>query len=196
MDIQQWCAKQDVRDYLKSPFNFNGKTLASNGHVLIAVPERAGLPSIYEGLKKGVTKLLQIDGWEFSALDYQLELPEKVECEACKGHKKITVNECKECNGEAVVCFENDFSDYTCDCASCDGHGGATIYGQGDECEGCYGEGKQFIKWSRLKVCGVDINPNYYQLLRGIENLEVCSDGIKTLYFKASDVQGCVLGMK
>ncbi len=52
MNIQKWCAKLDSREYLAVPFNFDGRTFACDGHVLISIPEESGHPDIKESLIK------------------------------------------------------------------------------------------------------------------------------------------------
>jgi hypothetical protein len=73
ININEWCGKNDVRDYLNQPFNLSGKTVATNGHVLIAVDQRQE----YKPLEKELDaeKFIAVSG-EYIDLDGSIACPE------------------------------------------------------------------------------------------------------------------------
>jgi DnaJ-class molecular chaperone len=193
MDISKWCAKQDCRVYLNTPFNFEGRTFAGNGHAMLSVQEEAGHPDIDESLKKVMTSFLDTDSLLFIPLPANLNLPEATRCEKCRGTAKITVTQCKECVGEGVISFENDHNSYECNCKTCDGAGDETAIGVGSDCYECIGYGTSYERFSTIDIHGVTIETRYARLLSSIPNLEISGDDNK-LYFRSLDVRGAVLG--
>ena len=134
-------------------------------------------------------------GWELTSLELVLKLmsfdiKDAVDIEAvkqdcthcaiskkCKGSKK-----CKECDGEGIVRFGNDFNEYECDCESCHGRGGK-------ECGYCHGEKYFYI------VSGIKIQAKFFRL---IENCKIIADKKEdTLYFFAGENErGLIMGIR
>lgn len=195
MDMIKWCAKNDSREYLKTPFNFNGRTFACNGNAVISIPEKASYPDIEDSLKKAMSKFLDTDGLTFSRLPSDFILPEAKYCEACRGTGRLTLTECKECEGEGNVSFDNEHNSYECECKTCDGHGKEKATGVGDDCYECLGYGNGYERWASIGIIGVTIALKYARLLSSINNIEV-SNHDESLYFRSGDIQGVILGVR
>lgn len=58
MDINKFIDPNDVRDYLRKPFNLNDRTIATNGWMLISSPIIKGLEDCPEKLVKNITEIL------------------------------------------------------------------------------------------------------------------------------------------
>jgi hypothetical protein len=194
MDISKWCAKQDSRDYLKIPFNFEGRTFACNGHAMISIPGEKEHPDIEDGLKKAMISFLDTDSLMFAPLRLNLNLPMPARCDTCKGTAKITMTQCEECVGEGVVSFDNDHNSYECNCQTCDGAGDETAIGVGNDCYECLGYGTSYEKFATIDIHGVTIDTKYGRLLSSIPNVEM-SGNENILYFRSPDVRGVVLGL-
>ncbi len=192
MDLQKWCGQGDVRYYLNQPFNFEGRTIATNGHLMIAIPKVGKYEEIYDGLIGKISELLKPNNFTFSAFDYDLKMPEKTACTFCKGTTKVTIENCQECDGDGEVEAETDFNTYVCDCKSCDGDGHTSIAGKGLDCHQC-DAGSVYDDSASVKVCGVNINPNYYKLLSTIDGLAVHGSGY-LLHFQAGETKGVIMG--
>lgn len=193
MDIKKWCAKNDSREYLANPFNFNGRTFACNGHAVISIPEKAAYADIEDSLKKAMADFLDTEGFIFSPSAFIL--PEAKCCETCRGTAKLTLTQCEECEGKGNVSFDNDHNSYECECKTCDGHGEEKALGVGDDCNECLGFGSGYERFASIEINGVKIDLKYARLLSSIENVEV-SNHDERLYFRSGDMQGVILGMK
>ena len=192
-NINQWCAHQDPREYLSTPFNFNEYTMACNGNAIVAVPQVDGHPDIKDSLKENIENLLNTNGLEFEKLPADITLPELTRCKKCKGSTRISIEKCKECEGEGEVSFENDHNSYECHCKGCDGDGELVHAGSGDFCDNCLGYGDTYDRSAYIEICNVIIDAKIARLLLEIDNLEV-SGVDRKLYFQSASAKGVILG--
>lgn len=113
IDLSKYCGTDIFREYLHEPFNFGQYTYATNGHILVRVPQRDG----FGPLKKEFDierPLKGVDTTSMSALSH-LPLPP---IPASRNE------ECEDCEGSG---HEHECPDCTCECSSCDGTGTVTV---------------------------------------------------------------------
>ncbi|AXE37155.1 hypothetical protein [Chromobacterium phragmitis] len=120
INLQQFCASQkDDRAYLQKPFHLDGKTYATNGHILVEVNgvEHAAAAADESVIDMLRSILSHLPDKEYQPLPPGLPAVERVECKACGG--KGDRRACPSCNGHGV--FKHHGYDYAC--TPCDGVG-------------------------------------------------------------------------
>lgn len=123
IDLQKFCAgKHELREYLKKPWRCEFGVGATNGHVLVIVPDQDGqFETIYTGIVDAVRNIndaVSTHSIEWYRLS-DIKLPEPVACRRCNGKGYHYERECDECDGNGT--FEH--GSHTYDCLHCDGHG-------------------------------------------------------------------------
>jgi len=185
--LQSFCEPKGTnRVALSNPFNCDGYTFSTDGHVCIRVELDDSIIS-HPDAPKTMQKIFVTCDDDSKYID----IPEIegvslfVNCSTCEGTGKISI--CPECEGSGEVHFENDYSDYDCDCDSCNGTG---KYKNGrvtnEECEDCNGTGKI------TKDIGIDIGTRYVTarllgLVKGLPSVKIApeaTDGFKPIPFK------------
>ena len=144
--------------------------------------------------KKVISQIL-IPAGQYLSLDYGLAHDEKEKCRHCGGAGEIVDSDCPECDGEGELEFETDFHDYTATCKSCQGSGLGQEQGS---CENCNATGKAFPDGSHLRIDGIDIKTEYYELLKKVAlDIEVAGDPeTNWLKFRNKHCQGVINGMR
>ena len=114
IDLQSFCSTETWRPQLHKPFNRGGYTWATNGHIMLRVPEIDGLPDNGGNANVEVVWSNQFKPDGFVAAPSASTLPHtptvKGNCEACDG--RGYEHECSHCNH---------------DCEECDGSGQTDI---------------------------------------------------------------------
>ena len=101
MNLLPFCAKNDTRFYLVTPFNFDGSTFATNGHIMVCVPLRDNLSSKPDQIKEaGMARLAErcrkvVPTMPLRGLAFPLR--EQKTCPTCDGPG------CEDCDGLGVV---------------------------------------------------------------------------------------------
>ena len=197
MNIDEFCGKDDIRKYLNKPFNIDGRTVASNGKVLLSTALNAEHDELIEEKKPVIQKLLAgFDATKLTTMPL-IPLPAPIECWTCGGggtaHKKL----CSECDGEGQVSFESDCNHYECECKSCEGDG-FFVRKHGEEtCFSCGGDGSRYISHEPADVLGVKVDMNYLKLIINAPDLVVFADvEAHMLWFQSGDEYGVIMGMR
>jgi len=185
--LQSFCEpKGTTRPALSDPFNCDGYTFATDGHICIRVDVDNSVESHPEAPKtmKGIFLTCDDDS-------KYIDIPEiegislVVGCPVCGGSGKLSV--CPECEGNGEVFFENDYNEYECTCESCFGTG---KYKSGNiaksDCEECYGTGKI------TKDIGIDIGTRHITarllcLIKNLPNVKIApeaTDRLNPIQFK------------
>jgi hypothetical protein len=193
MDLLQFCGLFDHRAHLNTPFNFEGRTIASNGHILISIPQEEGHPKIVDHLIAPVSKILDQDGFKFQPIQ-DIEFPDPLICSACDGGGKAEFEECKECRGCGSAEASNDYHTYDVLCRSCDGNGYIVFSSKDMDCRLCNGRGNIYNRSEYIYLCGVKLDPNYAKQVVDIEGVQVFGKG-QTLYFQSGDIIGALKGI-
>ena len=111
IDLTKFCAADDVRTYLRTPFSYGNYTYATNDHIIVRVDRRPDAP---EGNAKhlpqsSVEKALCLDRESVFRRLPILAFPAS------------ETTECGHCHGSG---HEHDCPDCECECEACDGSGG------------------------------------------------------------------------
>jgi hypothetical protein len=198
IDINNFFNPNDLRTFLSTPFNINGRTVACNGHILISIPEQDKYTKAVDNIGPVKTVLLSLyEDRDFVSMPENLVFPNRHNCTVCNKTGRITEIECKECDGHGEVEFRNDYNHYEFECKSCDGEGKIIAYGDNEKCPACHGLTYVYLPNSYVDVMGVRFNPVYIDYIINEQELEIAIDEAKTrMYFKAHDALGLIMGMK
>lgn len=155
------------RPKFKEPFVFDGKTYATDGHVLVR------LDTLLEGAAEYPDfPYEQIQGNFESPLhepvllkDYWTEVQTE-ECSVCKGTGRIRT--CPECEGDGYISLDSGWNTYEVECQTCYGTGKLSGKDEGEECDNCDGTGSVSFK-TRVRIGEVEFDNRLLNKL--IENL-------------------------
>lgn len=106
-DLKPFCSTDPVRPYLHAPFTQDGHTYATNGHILVRVAERPGVPPPPEN-KPRADKLFDKEWREPTMALPAFELPKEEfnDCERCDGLKS-NYHDCECCTCVCEKCNED-----------------------------------------------------------------------------------------
>jgi len=198
ININDFFCHDDIRDYLTTPFNLNGMTIASTGYILVSFPKFGEFPDWDESNKvnmKNIVAPIYIDH-NFIPIPDNLTIPKPSQCKVCEGSGKSWVIKCQECDGAGEVELENDFNTYHAECKSCEGEGDAIVKGGNEDCDNCSGSGMAYLKTDYVDVLGVTVNPEYMNLLINVTGIEIFPDiENRRLYFKCGEIRGLIMSM-
>jgi hypothetical protein len=169
IDLSKFCSSQNST--MKTPATIDSYTYATNGHIIIRVPEGehhappVGFPAV-DHLP-----------WIHDQAEEWVNLPDLGEikpgfCTLCSGTGTTMI--CLECNGEGALIFSNHFSSYEVCCATCKGD---EVIPEGpDQCRQCDGVGQYVahgsIPWQRGKI-----NTHYVYLLKDLPEIQISTHG-------------------
>lgn len=105
--LSPFCSTDPGREHIRKPFSHGAFTYATNGHILVCVPLRAGYAANAQG--PNVDRIMEFHkGATFSPLPVVRwpKIPEPPACAVCEG--RGTEHDCPECR---------------CKCDACDGTG-------------------------------------------------------------------------
>lgn len=202
LKLEDFCDPTDHREYLHRPFQFDGKTIACNGHVMLILPDNGEYKPAtdlheknIEALKKTINSFEEL---QFQPAPNNIAFPVEVDCPTCRGLGKATRERCPECFGEGEVDFRNDHNRYSFTCRTCEGDGEIIIKGGDTDCADCRGHGKIFPKeTSRVAVYGMGVNANYLKLIINEQGLEIAiKKASSQLFFRAGDAQGIIMELR
>ncbi|WP_448216251.1 hypothetical protein [Endozoicomonas sp. 2B-B] len=206
INLKEWTAHPGHhKEFLHQPFNLNGRTVASNGHVAITVPLRANYCAAQSDgpvddriLEHFSTLLEPVD--HYVPLPEQITIPKHDECFYCQSFESGS-KDCPECKGHGYVSFESDYNGYEAECKTCLGEGGFMAPAQGESCFYCHGSGKTYKEHHSVEFLGMRLNPNYFNLLNRLDEVEVSVNSDKQiLKFKAKEndqvVYGTIMGKR
>lgn len=188
----------EVREYLRKPFNLCGMSVATNGHVALFFPE----DKQYEPCREKVEKYLSVVLDTAKKAEYvelpAIKQPKKIECPTCRGSKKASTKDCEECEGDGVVDLENNYSTYfDVECKSCDGEGQFVVLDTDKPCSHCNGSGVVYEDYAAVEILGIKIAARYADLLTTEKEIEVFANHKDTqLYFRYPDHYGVIMGMR
>lgn len=197
MKLQDFCATNDSRDYLKSTFEVAGHSIGSNGHWMAFIKGHNGdSAEIPEFVHDRILSLIETSHeLNYESLPSLVE-PEKVDCHVCKssGHSESVL--CPECEGDGSVELKNDYNTYYhIECKSCGGFGHKTTTDTESVCSHCNGTREAYLPTCTMDFEGVLLNPRYLIPVSKLPKVEVAALSDKSLlFFRSGDLNGVIMG--
>lgn len=114
IDLQQFCAGPDDREYLRTPFSKGDYSYATNGHIMVRVPRDPSLGECKRPDLPVEPPFVNLDDAKFAKITHgtlPILPPDRQE-------------HCEDCDGRGS---EHDCPDCQCDCQSCGGTGKQTV---------------------------------------------------------------------
>lgn len=174
LDLQQFCSRRDLRTYLNQPWTHRGFRCASNGHILVCVPDQASADEMAaHPLAEKIPDILAKAG---KAHYIPLPpFPQPKPCKSCGGSGTTLQSACGDCDGEG----EFDHGNHTYSCQECDGDGWLSAVpgqtgAQEQDCPECRGAG-YYRQSAPVGDAGYDVV--YLRLLAQLPNLRICTNG-------------------
>lgn len=179
IDIQRFCAaKGESRSYMRAPWTDDGKTVATNGFVMIA------LDQVLEGAAPATTNMVgKVSELVAQTAAFTSKYPidtasmPAIACPDCEGSGRMHEARCSECDGNG----EFDHGSHTYSCKECDGNGALLFATTRDAdtsapCWPCKGSGFQS---SRIVFGGHDagFDANYLRLIATLPNVQFVPGG-------------------
>lgn len=144
IDLTPFCAgPHELRTYIHKPWRVPEGIVATNGHILICIPDEGGdfaqEPATIKNVVANFTK--KYPAGEFVELS-SIPLPDKAICNVCNGTGHYTVTDCDECEATGLI-YDDAVVGYM-DCTKCDGYGfNRTSHGREEMCDYCDGMGEE-----------------------------------------------------
>ncbi len=193
-DIIKFCSTDEARPMLQTPWTINGITYASNGAVLIAMPETGEGYPIGEHQRpeielSGHLTRFHITQW---VPVNQIHNPAtEIECEYCNGTGKAMIG-CAECYGDGYIeCGEcgNDK-----DCETCGGTGNAPRT-SGGACTDCGGTGKDVgYQYEIILPCAI-VQGKFLALFKDFE-FGVSHSPHEPVQMRCGNIRGALMPLK
>ncbi|MGE0047785.1 MAG: hypothetical protein AB7T01_02475 [Acidithiobacillus sp.] len=201
MDINRFCNPKDPRYYLRTPWIEDGKTIATDGVILVVLDTPVDQYLESDPIIRGkALPMLTMELGKFSGSSVKwhtvsaLGIPKRMTCKNCNGSGKITDEAsiiCPECNGDG----EFVYGSHTYECAECDGDGLLMRSEPSfSECPACAGIG---YKPEACSLLGGTFQLRYLDLLKGLPNCIIATDrkGGSKLVFKFDGGAGMLMSM-
>lgn len=136
--LQPFCAIDDIRSYLCQPFKIDDLLAATNGYLLISVPDD-GTVETNDQVKINLERVLEMENRNGDYIPLTIE-PTAEKCRWCRGSGKMFSQiECDVCHGNG----EFDYGSHTYGCKECEETG--KVSSGSDEktsCISCGGTGE------------------------------------------------------
>ena len=123
INLDIFCSSGLDDERFKKPFTIDGKSYATNGNIIVEVPEQDGISHeipISHGRIINAFWPHEV-ATEFIDVLGQVEWPETAECDVCRTFGYVV--QCKECDGGGMMAFQSSRHEYHCECKECRGHG-------------------------------------------------------------------------
>lgn len=202
IDINKFCGEDDIRSHLNAPFIVDNKIVATNGHVIIVMPNdgKNEYPQCPERVHAArVINIIESASTWFPANKEKIVFPEMGPCLVCRGTGKAKKIKCEECEGHGTVDAETDYSTYyDLTCASCGGAGYDNNLETDETCQDCNGSGKVYELYACVEILGINVQVKYLSLIMDEENLEFASvNENRMLAFRiGADTIGAIMGCR
>jgi len=172
VNLEPFCAPSIPQ--LREPFSIGDFTYAANGHIMVRIPRRPGIPEADKDWRR------QLEGGILANLTAALAdrsygpLPlygdhpgtPPTECGWCDGSGKVV--KCADCDGDGEVMCGECGGDRECE--TCEGCGSVpSVAADAQACRGCNGSGRQGI--ARYPTHDFDIK--YIAMISALPDLQV-----------------------
>lgn len=168
INLEQFCKPEQfqIHGYMRTPFMVNGRTYATNGHILVRVDGYHSITEPRTDIYKRMDEILSaLDDSRLSPLP-RVEIGDLADCPRCKGRRHMKT--CRECDGEGELNIDSDWNTYTVKCLSCRGEG-VLPDEDGEPCRSCSGTGKESFK--PIQFRNTAIANGYVRILETLPNL-------------------------
>ena len=197
MKLEDFCATNDTRDYLRSTFEVAGYSIGSNGHWMAFIKGHNGdSAKIPENVRERISNIIETSrGLNYQSLPLLVE-PEKVDCHVCSGTGHSQTVLCPECEGYGSVDLENDYNTYyDIECKSCGGFGHKTTTNTASACSHCGNTGKAYPPTFAMDFEGILLDPRYLIPVSKLPKVEVAAlSDKKLLFFRSGELNGVIMG--
>lgn len=201
INLEKFCATDDVLGYLKTPFIFDDKIIATNGHIIIMVPND-GNSSYQQSEKidfKGLIDTIKSTETFMVCNKDEIVFSEMEPCNKCRGSGKSGRKVlCEECDGDGLAEASNDFSTYyDLVCESCGGDGYTRTLISDEACSECAGTGEVIPFMSTIEILGVHVQEKYLRLIIEEDDLQFAahSNNIMLIYRLGEGTIGAIMGV-
>ena len=198
MDINDFFDPNNYRQWLRAPFNIDGRTCATNGYILLTMPQYGSFNKGVESITTGVRSILEsMKEVDFKPMPF-IEMPEKETCNTCNGEGKALRSICEECDGEGEVDAETDYNTYPgLECKTCKGDGETITQGGEKDCQDCHGIGKRYNKPIPVELEGMYVSNQLLSLIINDKDVQIGKIEDKDmLAFRSGDQTGVIIGMR
>lgn len=179
MDLSRFLATEyDPRTYLQEPMRWKDGLVASNGHILIVLPNHKGAEHatrMPEKVANGIADFSAIERTTAPVPLSSLDLGEAVPCPSCRGAGSTYRRGCPTCLGDG--CIERDTQLIAC--PDCGGEGDQTCskYAEGANlwtCWVCEGFGQDY---QPLLINDTPLQRKYLALIANLPNSHIQTAG-------------------
>jgi len=198
----------DMREDIRQPFNVGDYTVATNGHVMLAIPRNHAFDELHSTIAQKAINILEIGKthtWH-TLPPAKITVP-RDKCRACDGGGRSTKLDCYECGGNGEVHLVSRHNTYCNECKTCYGDG--FIHSpteNGEDCAICHGTGQtdpDLTTIDPVSILKVAVQPKYAAMIANVPGVEVAvsSGGIGLLLFRQIDdagnemARGAIMGM-
>lgn len=116
IDIERFAGVDDFREYLNAPWRRDGKLYATNGHIMVEIPDDGREAAPFDKHPDCAGLFDKHTPGEFFSMP---ELPPAQSCRACEGKGVCFRSICADCDGNGE--FWRGVHEYSC--KQCDGEG-------------------------------------------------------------------------
>lgn len=197
MNLNDFCGKDDIREWFNVPHKIDGKVFATDGAIMIVAPtegDYADYPRTVVSIRKLIS---DAESGEYTHVD--LPVIEKEPCKRCGGQGKLTIEKCDECEGKGNLWFYGKMHEYECECKECEGNGDIERFGGDTDCPDCEGEGKAVKDYQPIEILGVTVQTKFIEKIQrqNFDDLQFAPSSCKQkLYFKSGNVTGIIMAMR
>lgn len=180
IDLTDFAAVGDIREYLNAPFQDDGHAIATNAHIAVIVFGAGGeLPAAHEHMV-GRIQAYERDSHQY-AQALPIVLPEcpGTPCKHCEGSGLFIVTECDDCDGYGHFWHGN----HEYECQACKGDGASSKPAKAgapgaETCIACNGSGYGF-RAIALEADGVRyrFQERYLKLIQRLPNHKLLVNG-------------------
>jgi len=194
MDLNSFCARQhDPRPHLHTPMRVGNLVVATNGHILIALPDMVSeFPEAPAEFGTKVTSMLAQEAPAGEPVPLAtIDLPERTDCPDCGGDGFLILAPCPECEGKGDFWHGTNLYE----CKECFGNGTvpAAIGDPGAKreiCVLCDGDGAGH---QAVEVNGVLLQRRYLALLKALPGCTVAPNGDMAAHFRFDAGHGLLM---
>lgn len=175
--LESFCSVDKCRTVLTKPFNVNGHTYATNGHICVKIAEREEYSENepINNIEKSMNYPTHFDQKHFINIDEKELKKQIVKCEDCEGHGNFKC--CPECDGNGTVFWESPRGyQYDDICGMC--NGGHTKIDL--TCDSCDGKGWSFGR-SRFKIGSKYVSSESLYLITQLDDYYIAPDAVEQL---------------